>query len=51
MGMAGQTSVLSAGAWADFIILADDIRTMTPAQIGAIEVQETIWKGQTVFAR
>lgn len=51
MGMAGQTGIIAPGAWADFIVLDGDIRTMTPEQIGAIEVQETVWKGQTVFAR
>ena len=51
MGMADETSTLSPGAWADFIVLPHDIRDMTPEQIGAIKVQETVWKGQTVFAR
>ncbi|UYV39220.1 amidohydrolase [Rhodobacteraceae bacterium D3-12] len=50
LGLEGETSVLAPGAWADFIVLSDDIRELSPEQIGAIQVQETIWKGNTVFA-
>lgn len=49
LGLAEQTATLTSGAWADFIILSDDIRTMSPKQIADIQVQETIWKGETVF--
>ncbi|GGA27549.1 amidohydrolase [Neptunicoccus cionae] len=51
IGLGGQTSILREGAFADFIVLNGDIQTLTPAEIGAIEVQETVWKGNTVFAR
>lgn len=50
LGLEGETSVLSPGAWADFIVLPNDIRQLTTDQIGAIQVQETVWKGKTVFA-
>lgn len=50
MGLAGQTSILTTGAWADFIILSKDIRGLSPEQIANMKVQETVWKGQTVFA-
>lgn len=51
IGLAGETSVLKRGAFADFIILNRDIRGLNPQEIATIEVQETVWKGQTVFAR
>ncbi|WP_069300681.1 amidohydrolase [Neptunicoccus sediminis] len=51
IGLAGMTSVLNRGAFADFIILDKDLRNLNPQEIAAIEVQETVWKGQTVFAR
>lgn len=50
MGLAGKTSILTTGAWADFIILSEDIRGLSPEQIATVKVQETVWKGQTVFA-
>jgi predicted amidohydrolase YtcJ len=51
MGLEGKTSVLSHGAWADFIVLNADVRTLPPEEIGQVQVQETVWKGKTVFAR
>lgn len=49
MGMTGQTGVLAAGAWADFIVLDRDIRTLTAEEIGAVTVKRTVHKGQTVY--
>ncbi|MEY8839979.1 amidohydrolase family protein, partial [Cribrihabitans sp. XS_ASV171] len=48
MGMEGEIGQLTPGAWADFIVLPGDIRKMTPEEIGAIEVEQTVWKGRTV---
>ncbi|WP_306005225.1 amidohydrolase [Aquicoccus porphyridii] len=48
MGMAGEAGQLVAGAWADMVVLSDDLRNMTPPEIGAIEVRQTIWHGQCV---
>lgn len=45
----GEIGQLITGAWADFIILPGDIRKMTYQQIGAIDVQETFWKGKCVY--
>jgi predicted amidohydrolase YtcJ len=46
----GQAGQLTQGAFADFIVLPGDLRQMTPDRIAAIEVAETVWKGQTVHA-
>jgi predicted amidohydrolase YtcJ len=45
----GEIGQLSAGAWADFIILPGDLRDMTYQEIGAIKVQATYWKGNCVY--
>lgn len=50
MGLEGEAGQLISGAWADFIVLPGDIRAMTPSEIGAIKVQETVFKGKTVHA-
>jgi predicted amidohydrolase YtcJ len=50
LGMEGETGRLTAGHWADFIVLPGDLRAMTTDEIGAIEVEETVWKGQSVYA-
>lgn len=50
LGMEGQTGVLRAGAWADFIVLGDDLTCMDPAAIAGIEVLRTCWKGEVVHA-
>jgi predicted amidohydrolase YtcJ len=48
LGMAGETAQLKPGAWADFIVLEQDLSDMTPEEIGSVQVQETTWKGKTV---
>lgn len=47
----GEIGVLAPGAWADFIVLPGDIRTMTPEDIAQVSVLKTIWKGTVVFKR
>ncbi|SDE51214.1 amidohydrolase [Ruegeria marina] len=49
MGKAGEIGQLAPGAWADFIVLPGDIRQMSYTEIGAIEIRETFWKGQSVY--
>lgn len=49
--MEDETGSLVAGKWADFIVLDEALETLAPAEIGAIDVRQTVWKGQTVFAR
>ncbi|MBR9864804.1 MAG: amidohydrolase family protein [Rhodobacteraceae bacterium] len=51
IGLAGETSVLKSGAFADFIVLEQDIHSLSPEDVSAVQVQETVWKGKTVFAR
>ncbi len=46
--MEQETGTLSTGKWADFIVLDEDPAQLSPEQIGAIEVRETVWKGRTV---
>ncbi|MCC6006136.1 MAG: amidohydrolase [Rhodobacteraceae bacterium] len=50
LGMEGKTGVLGAGAWADFIVLPQDLTVMAPAEIAGIEVTQTVWKGEVVHA-
>lgn len=50
LGLAGQTSQLIPGAWADFIICREDIRRMNARDLATLEVLETHWKGQCVHA-
>ena len=38
------------GKWADFVVLEKDLRNMPPEDIGLIEVQMTVWKGNVVHA-
>lgn len=49
LGMEAETGSLSAGKWADFIVLNDDLATQDYREIGATQVQTTVWKGQVVF--
>lgn len=51
LGMEGQTGTLRPGAWADYIVLERDLFVMDPAEISAIEVLRTCWKGRVVHAR
>lgn len=50
LGLAGRTSCLRQGAWADFVVLPGDIRDMPPEAIGTMAVRETFWKGRPVHA-
>jgi predicted amidohydrolase YtcJ len=49
MGREGEVGQLKPGAWADFIVLPGDLTTLSPQEIGAITVRETVWKGKTVY--
>ncbi len=48
--MEGETGCLTAGHWADFIVLAADLTVLPAQEIGAVEVQQTVWKGRTVYS-
>lgn len=41
-----ETGDLTAGKWADFIVLDRPLDAMAPEEIAAIEVRETWWKGR-----
>ena len=49
--MEEESGSLTTGKWADFIILDAPLDTLTPPEIAATEVKQTVWKGQTVFQR
>lgn len=49
--MEAETGSLAAGKWTDFIVLDQALETLTPREIGAVEVRQTVWKGQNVFER
>ena len=49
--METETGSLAAGKWTDFIVLDQALETLTPREIGAVEVRQTVWKGQNVFER
>jgi len=51
LGMQDETGSLSAGKWADFMVLDQALEDLSPAEIGAVEVRQTVWKSQTVFSR
>lgn len=51
LGMETETGSLTAGKWADFIVLDAPLTDMAQDEIGHVEVRETIWKGQRVFSR
>ncbi|MFT7595309.1 MAG: putative amidohydrolase YtcJ [Paracoccaceae bacterium] len=48
LGMQSETGSLRAGKWADFIVIDDALSSLTPHQIGAIEVRQTYWKGRPI---
>ena len=49
LGMENETGSLSVGKWADLIMLEKPLNEMSVEEIGAVQVRETVWKGQTVF--
>lgn len=48
LGMESETGSLSAGKWADFVVLEQDPGDLGPEEIGAIAPLNTVWKGRTV---
>ncbi len=48
--MEAETGGLTAGKWADFIVLDKPLADLAPPEIAAIEVRQTVWKGQLVHA-
>ncbi len=51
LDMEDETGSIKDGKWADFIVLDEPLESLSPEEIGAVEVRETIWKGKTVFER
>lgn len=49
LNMERETGSLTAGKWADFVILEEHLPDMQPEEIAAISPSATIWKGRTVF--
>ena len=49
--MGEETGSISVGKSADFIVLDAPLESLSSAEIAAVEVRETVWKSQTVFAR
>ncbi|MDG1998979.1 MAG: amidohydrolase family protein, partial [Amylibacter sp.] len=50
LGMGNETGSLSAGKWADFIILNESLFEMDAIEIGNTRVQQTVWKGNVVHS-
>jgi predicted amidohydrolase YtcJ len=50
LGMENETGDLSVGKWADFIVLEKPLSEKNPIEIGHTQVQQTIWKGNTVHS-
>ena len=50
LGMGNETGSLSAGKWADFIVLNKSLFEMDAMEIGNTYVQKTVWKGNVVHS-
>lgn len=50
LGMGGETGFLSAGNWADFIVLNRPVQDMSADEIAGVKVQQTVWKGRIVHS-
>lgn len=50
LGMERETGDLSAGKWADFIVLDGALAGIDPIEIGNTQVQQTVWKGDLVHS-
>ena len=49
--MEAETGSLTAGKWADFIVLDNPLMDMPPDEIAAVRPAMTVWKGDVVYAK
>ena len=49
LGMENESGSICTNKWADFIVLDRSLHEMSPDEIGAVEVQQTHWKGIQVW--
>ncbi len=49
--MEAETGSLTAGKWADFIVLDKPLMNMLPDEIAAVRPAMTVWKGNVVYAK